>query len=169
MKEQLEEITESATEALAEVRQIAYDLRPFLIDRIGLTKSVDALVRRVADSTDVKVVASLADVDGVLPAGDEISLYRIVQEALGNAIKHAGATEIDVAVRRENGSIALSVRDNGRGFTPADGARAPGTSGFGLVGMAERARLLHAGLTIRSAPGEGTTIALEVKRSQDAG
>jgi len=168
-REQLEEITESATEALAEVRQIAYDLRPFHIDRLGLTKAVDAMVRQVAGATGVKVTAALSDIDGVLPAGDEISFYRIVQEALGNAVKHAQATEIQVGIRREDGTVALTVRDNGRGFAPAPASAAPGAGGFGLVGMAERARILRGGLTIHSAPGEGTTIGLTVAGREHAG
>jgi signal transduction histidine kinase len=163
--EQLVEITDSATEALAEVRQIAYDLRPFQIDRLGLTKAIDGLVRNVADASGLKISARLEGIDGVLPPGDEIGFYRVVQEALGNVVKHAQATEAEVTIRREAALVHLEIRDDGRGFVPGLGRSDAGKGGFGLIGMAERAKILGAALEIRSAPGHGTTIEVRVRRT----
>jgi signal transduction histidine kinase len=79
----------------------------------------------------------------------------VFQESLTNIAKHAQATQVEVTLEREGGSVVLTVRDNGRGFE-AGGARKPGS--FGLVGLRERAYLLGGEVTVRSAPGEGTTV-----------
>lgn len=154
------EISTMAAQAITEVKEIAYDLRPYQLDRLGLTRALEALTARVATSTGLPVNARLENIDGVLSKEAEITLYRIVQESLNNIVKHAGAAAVDVTIDRDDGAVRAQVRDNGRGFDVAAARRAPG--GMGLAGISERAAMLRATLNIASAPGRGTTIAVTI-------
>ncbi len=130
------EISAEASLAINETREIAYNLRPFQLDRLGLTKAIRAMIRTV-------------------------STYRIVQECLNNIVKHAKASSVSVGIRRNVDRVVLTIRDDGRGFTPAATTAEPGRGGFGTIGMAERARLLGGALSVQSAPGRGTTVRFE--------
>jgi signal transduction histidine kinase/streptogramin lyase len=162
--EQIEEIAEAATQSLSEVREIAHNLRPFQIDRLGLTKAIDAMVKRVAGSQLVRTTAHLDVIDGLLAPEIEIHLYRIVQESLNNIIKHAAATEAQVIIRKTKKAIDITIQDNGKGFSPATGGKDETStgSGFGLLGLAERVRILKGTWTIESAPANGTVIAVKL-------
>jgi signal transduction histidine kinase len=94
----------------------------------------------------------------------QTAIYRVAQEALTNVTRHAGATLVELELEEQGGGAELRVRDDGGGFDPAVVARADSGSGLGLVGMAERARLVGGELDVRSAPGGGTTITLRVPR-----
>jgi signal transduction histidine kinase/ligand-binding sensor domain-containing protein len=159
--EQMEEIAESASQALTEVRQMAYDLRPFQIDRLGLTKAIEAMVKKVADSNELRITTDLASIDGLLPPALEIHLYRIVQEGLNNIIKHAEATEANVTIKKDSPAMEMTIQDNGKGFNPDLATH--DRSGFGWIGMTERARILGASLLLQSAPGKGTTVTVRVE------
>ena len=161
--EQLEEISEAASHALGEVRQIAYDLRPFQIDRLGLTAAVEAMVGKTAGASGLRATTDLDDVAGLLPPEREIDVYRIVQESLNNVVKHAGATEVHVTIRKRDRGIDVTIRDNGRGFAPGAARSDAGAGGFGLLGMAERARILDATLDVESTPGQGTSVRVHVR------
>ena len=165
--EQLEEISEAATHALDEVRQIAYDLRPFQIDRLGLTAAIDALVRKTCGASGLRATTELDDVDGLVPPKREIDLYRIVQESLNNVVRHATATEVWVTIRRVGREIEMVIRDNGKGFAPSASRSDDGMGGFGLLGMAERARILGATLDVESAPGQGTSVRVHARLKGD--
>lgn len=161
--EQIEEIAEAAAESLAEVREIAHNLRPFQLDRLGLIKAIEALVRR-ANSPTLRVTARLDKVDTQLSPEREINLYRIVQESLNNIIKHSAASEATVTIERDASVIEMTIRDNGKGFNP--GATRIGESnnggGLGLAGIVERARIMGCVPLIESTPGKGTTVRLKI-------
>ncbi len=161
--EQLTDISTTASQAIDEVRQIAANLHPYQLDRLGLTKALTAMVRKVGAAAQLEIACALDNVDGLLPPASEINLYRIVQEGLNNIIKHAQATEASVQLRRLPHSLHLTMQDNGRGFVNAErgvlNAEAK-SSGFGLTGLSERALLLHGTLQIDSTPGEGTRLTL---------
>ena len=159
--EQLNEVSIAASESLAEVKAIAHDLRPYQIDRLGLRKALDAMVKAVSGSSSIRFTTEITELDGLLPKEAEINLYRIVQESLNNIIKHSAATEASLIVNKKAERIHIEVRDNGKGFVP--GALETSASGLGLVGIAERARILGAKYQIRSAPGKGTTISLQAE------
>jgi signal transduction histidine kinase/ligand-binding sensor domain-containing protein len=161
--EQLEEISEAATHALGEVRQIAYDLRPFQIDRLGLTAAVEAMVKKIAGASGLHATTDLDDIAGLLPPEREIDLYRIVQESLNNVVKHARATEVHVTIRTGARGIDVTIRDDGRGFAPGAVRSDAGAGGFGLLGMAERARILDAAIDVESSPGHGTSVRVHVR------
>jgi signal transduction histidine kinase len=164
----IEEICDEAAQALSEVREISYNLRPYQLDRLGLTKAIEAVVRRASDATTITFHTDIDSIDAVLDADSEINFYRIVQECLNNIVKHSEATLAAVTVRRSATRLLLSVNDNGKGFTP-DGVirRDPAQGGFGLFGIAERAQLLGGKMSTRSAPGQGTTITVEISLSEN--
>lgn len=160
MARQLREISEAAENALEEVRALSHALRPPELDRLGLTRAFVALGERLAEAGGPAIIFSVDPVDGTLPSELEINLFRIAQEAINNALKHAQATRIELSLRREPATLLLTVRDDGQGFTPAPTASGAGAkrSGLGLSSMQERARILGGELTLESAPGRGTRL-----------
>jgi signal transduction histidine kinase/ligand-binding sensor domain-containing protein len=164
--EAMTEIAAMATQAIAEVKEIAYDLRPYQLDRLGVTKALEALIARVSGSTTLQLNATIANIDGLLSKEAEITLYRIVQESLNNIVKHAEATVVAVEIADHAGGVRARIHDNGRGFTVS---AAPRPSGLGLSGMAERARMLNAQLTVASSPGHGTTVTLTIPEREARG
>lgn len=162
-QEQLDEISASASQAIEEVREIAYNLRPYHLDRFGLTKTLQAIFTRFSDSSDLRFVVEIDPIDGLFSKEDEISIYRIVQESLNNIVKHARATEAQLVIKREAQAVRLRIQDNGQGFRPAPVAAIEARQGgFGLIGMAERVRMLKGTYLIDSAPGQGTTITIKL-------
>jgi signal transduction histidine kinase len=153
VRSELQQISAIITETLKEAREIAHNLRPYQLDRLTLTAAIKAAVSKAAQGSPVRFATEVRDVDGLLTPEAEINLYRIVQEATTNILKHSGATQATVNVGVEFGKVRLVVSDNGRGLRqPAQ------TQGFGIRSMAERARVLGGALEIVSSPGEGTTL-----------
>lgn len=164
VREQLEEISSTATAAIDEVHEIAHNLRPYELDRLGLVKALETMVNKLAHSSSVRFFADLDRIDGFLSPAAETSIYRIVQESLNNVVKHAAATEARVSVKQVDRQLIVSVSDNGSGI---DRSVANGNGGgFGLVGIAERARLLGGSLEIESPPAGGTKIIVTVRPSE---
>ena len=161
-REQIDEISAEASQALGEVREISYNLRPHLLDRLGLTKAVEGLVQKAAAASTIAFATEIDDIDGVFPKGAEINFYRVAQESVNNILKHSAATEASLTVRRSAGRILLTVRDNGKGFDPGATQRVSRSGGFGLAGISERAALLGGHATIQSTFGEGTTITIRI-------
>ncbi|MEO6390338.1 MAG: two-component regulator propeller domain-containing protein [Pyrinomonadaceae bacterium] len=152
---ELNSISDSAAQALDEVREITNNLRPQLLDRLGLTKALTSMCKKM--SGVVEVECDVADIDHIFNEHEEISLYRIVQESLNNIIKHSSATDASVIIKREPSRVIMQIKDNGRGFDPATVR-----SGLGLTGLRERAQLLHGELSIESKSGEGATINVNI-------
>jgi signal transduction histidine kinase/ligand-binding sensor domain-containing protein len=161
----LEEISAEVRSAIQETREISYNLRPFQLDRLGLRKAIEALIRTVSKSSGIQMVAQVDDIDDLFPDQLRINFYRIVQEGLNNIVKHAEATTVNVRVQRTDKRMVLTIQDDGKGFSPGGGPAQPGPGGFGLTGMAERAKLLGGELEIQSAAGRGTVMTVIVNRS----
>ncbi|HEY0427187.1 MAG TPA: two-component regulator propeller domain-containing protein [Pyrinomonadaceae bacterium] len=159
---QLGEISETASLAIDEVREIAYNLRPFHLDELGLTKAVESMLDRISKSSTIDFARKIDSIDGFFPKDAEINFYRIVQECVNNIVKHSKATAASVEIERTfDGSIRLSIWDNGKGFETNEAALARARqSGFGLAGINERARILGGKLVINSAPDDGTIVKL---------
>jgi signal transduction histidine kinase/ligand-binding sensor domain-containing protein len=163
-RQQLEEISESVSEALQEVREISYYLRPAQLERLGLTTTLEEMLERVSTSSDINFSYQVASLDGALSADAEINFIRIVQESINNIIKHSRASEANIAISRGPHSVHLVVSDNGRGFVPAEASdNGKRQHSFGLIGLAERVRILGGSHLVRSAPGAGTTISVTIK------
>lgn len=158
-KEELDEITTTASRAISEVREIAYNLGPYHLERLGLADTIKGMVNRLAQASPICFSTELEQLNGLLSREAEMTLYRIAQEALNNLIKHAEATEAKVWLRREADGVRLTITDNGKGFhSQAAAAASPGAGGFGLTNISERVRLLGGSWVIDSAPGQGTSI-----------
>lgn len=158
------ELRDEASSAIEETREISYNLRPFQLDRLGLTKAVEAMIRTTATASRIRFTSELDNIDDLFPEDLRINFYRIVQESLGNIMKHAQATEVSISVKRRLENVILTIEDNGRGFTPDERGSSSQTSrsGFGLTGMGERASLLGGELKVQSVQGRGTTVMVEI-------
>jgi signal transduction histidine kinase len=161
-REELDEINTIASRTINEVREIAYNLGPYHLERLGFENSIRDMATRVSQASGIAIATELDGLDGALSSETQMSLYRVAQEALNNVVKHSRATETRIALKRERAGVRLIVADNGQGFNSQTekasetlGGRRPG---FGLNGMAERVRLLGGALTVRSAPEQGTTV-----------
>jgi signal transduction histidine kinase len=155
----LDEAVEMLTTGIADLRALITDLRPAALDELGLEAALRTLAERVARQSGLEIDL---DVDLAWERGDsptrhtqevESAGYRLVQEALTNVIKHAGATRVEIRVTDDDDCMQITLRDDGDGFEPG-----AATSGFGLVGMRERVALVHGSLELESAPAAGTTI-----------
>ena len=156
-REATAKLRELVVATLQDVRQLAVELRPKVLDDFGLVPALERLTETFGAQTRIDVQFEPGLADERLPGEVETALYRIVQESLTNVVKHAQAAHVSVLLTRRGGSVAAVIEDDGRGFEPgeADG-------GFGLEGMRERIQLLDGTLTIESAPGGGTTLVAEV-------
>jgi two-component system sensor histidine kinase UhpB len=153
------EIPDAIRESIEAVRRISRELRPEALDDLGLANALLTLCRRMARQSGVRVQPELDLADGMpdLPSETELVIYRVAQEALTNAIRHAEATHITLSLRAAEDHIALRVRDDGRGIA----LPLPGDTS-GISGMRERALLIGAQLNIRSNAGAGTEVQLDV-------
>jgi len=157
--ESLRMLQDVAQEALDEMRLLIFELRPPILEQVGLVAALRARLSAVEGRANLNT-RLVADELVSLPAPVEQALYRIAQEALNNALKHARAGNIAVELRQEPERLTLMVSDDGVGFDPA-AARAGG--GLGLLGVAERVAQLNGTLAIESAPGTGTRLRVEVR------
>jgi signal transduction histidine kinase len=144
------------------LRALITDLRPAALDDLGTKGAIETLVERVArQGIDIELSVDLAWEEGRSPTRHtpelETAMYRIVQEAIGNAIKHGGAEHATVEIREDEKMLRLTVRDDGKGFDPTQKR-----SGFGLLGIRERVELLDGTLAIDSTPGAGATLSVVV-------
>jgi two-component system sensor histidine kinase UhpB len=155
-------ITARIDETMEIVRRIASELRPSVLDQLGLEAAIDWLVREASKRTGITVTLQADELPG-LP--DELAshAFRIIQEALTNVTRHSRATRVSVTVRHLRASIILGVEDNGVGFAPES---LSGLSSLGLVGMRERAMACGGTLTVRGRPGEGTAIIVIIPVAQ---
>lgn len=158
---QLEEIAEEIGAAIEEVRRMARGLRPPALDMLGLAPAIESHARTLAAAGGLHLDLTLEDEGRALSPEAELAVYRIVQEALSNVVRHANASAVYVALRRTDDAVEAVVRDNGRGFT-LDGTLTDGARGLGLFGMQERASYLGGTVAITSTPGRGTTVRVRV-------
>jgi two-component system sensor histidine kinase UhpB len=164
VRPQIEELRALISSAIDQVRRLALNLRPPTIDQLGLLPALRSLVATFTDGAGLHVTLEAPREPIALTRERTLAVYRVVQEALTNAAKHADAHNISVTVRREGDWLVATVRDDGRGFTPEAFTRrrqqpASG-AGVGLFGMEERARLAGGALSVQSAPGRGASVTL---------
>jgi signal transduction histidine kinase len=150
-------IRQLAVDTLQDVRRLAVELRPKALDDFGLVAALERLTESFQEQTGL--AADFVDGLGGEPLAGEAAtaLYRIVQEALTNVVKHAQAGHVSILLTRKNGQVALVIEDNGLGFDPERPV-----DGFGLQGMRERVELLGGSMRVESSTGAGTTLAVEV-------
>jgi len=157
LEAELAETKALANQAMRELLSLARQLRPTALDDLGLAAAIAGQVDRLGHG---EIEAELSTEGELSDLGDDAQLvvYRVAQEALSNAARHSGASRVEVRVRRlQDGGVALTVADDGRGFAFDEAER-----GLGIAGMRERALLIGGELTIESRPERGTTVRLTV-------
>lgn len=159
MRVRLSESVEIVEHALGQVRDLSLNLRPSLLDDLGLGPAMRWFVDRLASRLAINVQLDIRLDEGRLPSGVETACFRVAQEALTNATRHAQARHIEIVLAQEDEWVELLIRDDGQGFDVRQAReRASGGSSLGLPGMEERAVLVGGRLSIDSAPGRGTTL-----------
>jgi signal transduction histidine kinase len=151
----IENALDQITTAIGDLRSLITELRPAALDELGTKPALESLVARVAGQTDLAIdfVYEDGDADARHTAEIESTVYRLVQEALTNITKHAGATRVEIRVGDRDGRIEVTVQDDGHGFDPQ-----AASAGFGLMGMRERLALVHGSIDLESTPGAGTRL-----------
>jgi signal transduction histidine kinase len=165
---ELSEISGALSDAIEEVRELAHNLRPYQLDRLGLTAALRALAGSLSRSSQIAFSADLENIDALFGPEPSTTIYRIVQESATNVLKHSGATAAAITVKQRSRVVEITVSDNGAGF--AAGNR-PGASppGFGLSGIVQRAIMLGGTAAIDPAAGRGTTVSVTIPiASQEA-
>jgi PAS domain S-box-containing protein len=151
----LQAILKDIDHMIQSAQRVSAELRPGMLDELGLVAAVECGARRFAQRTGTKCALEFPREDLAIEPEVSTALFRIFQEAVANIARHAEATEVSVRLAKGDDGLRLEVRDDGKGFREAQ--LSPGGS-LGILGMRERALLLNGRLTIRSAPGEGATV-----------
>ena len=151
-REHLSSIRTLAERTINQVRDLALLLRPSMLDDLGLAPALNWHARETSKRTGRNVMVSSDDTIDSLPEDHQTCIYRLVQEAVNNAVRHANPRTIQVSVRKEGQKVEVTVRDDGAGFDTRV------MRGLGLLGMEERVRRLGGRLQINSEPGQGTLI-----------
>ena len=159
--EKAESILRLVDETIGSVRRIATELRPGILDDLGLVAAVEWAAEEFELRTGIKCRLYLPDGEIAIDPEATTAIFRILQETLTNITRHAEATRVDIRLGRENGNIVLEVRDNGRGI--GEEQLLAGRS-LGILGMRERALLLGGQLTIHGAPGKGTIVRVVIPK-----
>lgn len=144
------------------LRRLSHELRPTILDDLGLGPAVEWLAQGVAERSGLPICVE-AEIGRLAPAL-ETTLYRIVQESLNNVVRHARARRVEIVLRETPDEVAAVVRDDGQGLDVKATFRQRGDRGLGLIGMRERAEALGGNLRIRSTPEEGTEVRVTLPR-----
>jgi len=148
---------------IIDLKRIALDLRPSMLDHLGLEATLHAYIKEFKSRTKLDVAYDISMLNKRLPIDIEITLYRIIQEALTNIVKHSSANKIGIDIKEQKERINIIIQDNGQGFS-VDKAFNPETRGisFGIIGMQERVKNLGGDFEISSEKGKGTKLSLYV-------
>lgn len=163
LREELALVRESARAGLDDVRRVARELRPGVLDDLGLHAALAALATDVSARGGPAVRRTFGPGLPALPPETEVVVYRVAQEALTNVLRHADATQVELSLLRVGPHVVLEVQDDGRGIPDTGAAR----SGTGMVGMRDRATLVGGLVELSSSPGRGTTVRLRVPANGD--
>ncbi len=158
-----------AVRTLDGVHQIIFDLRPSLLDDLGLLPALRWYAEGRLTPLGTKVRFEASGPERRLPSETEVALFRVVQEAVSNIVKHAEAENVVISLESTESRLCIEVEDDGRGFDVQSVGSEPGqVRGLGLLGMQERVELIGGRFTVESHPGNGTRIAIEVSLSREA-
>ncbi|HET7753052.1 MAG TPA: ATP-binding protein [Anaeromyxobacteraceae bacterium] len=164
----LEEVKQLAVSALDEVHRLIRDLRPSVLDDLGLYSAVRWYAENTLSPRGIALRCELGELEPTLPAAWDIALFRMCQEAVNNVARHAQAETVLIQLGVEDGELRIEIEDDGRGFEP-DAPRPEGDRlHWGLIGIRERAELLGGTARIESSPGHGTRVEIRVRLPQDA-
>lgn len=163
MKEQLNTINETASESIKEIRNIAHHLHPNLLDKIGLSKTLQAMIHKIDGTSSISFSTTFDDIDDVFNIESEVNIYRIVQEGINNIVKHAEAKHATISIMKNDKTVSITIQDDGKGFdlinSPKDYFS---TEGFGLRSLNERVKYLNGETVIDSKNGVGTKLIITI-------
>lgn len=163
MRNRLRGIQSTAIRTLDEIHKVIWELRPTLLDDLGLVAAVEWLAETHLEASNIKVHLETAGMERRLPSKIETAIFRIIQEAITNIIRHANAESACISLDFEESHVVTHVEDDGRGFDIDEAMRATKRGrGLGLLSMKERAELLGGVFSIRSNPGQGTQIDVRI-------
>jgi signal transduction histidine kinase len=149
-------------DSITELRRVIFDLRPITLDAAGLVPAVEKLVEDLQSVFESRLELQVHGKPCRFSSDVEIGAYRIIQEAVNNALKHAGAASVVINTQFANDTLQITVTDDGQGFS-VDQATSPHSKSAGLIGMRERARSLGGELSVASIAGQGTTVTVEIQ------
>jgi two-component system sensor histidine kinase DegS len=156
---EIKDLKKMVRSALYEVRRIIYDLRPMALDDLGLVPTLKKYLQTIEEyHSTTKINFSNLGIETRLPAQYEVALFRLIQESVTNALKHAEAREIVVKLEINQNRVAAVIKDNGKGFNTQEKKR----ESFGIIGMRERVELLEGQLSIDSKIGKGTIVIIQI-------
>ncbi|WP_010499451.1 sensor histidine kinase [Paenibacillus elgii] len=163
VKDELNDLKTGVRGGIEEVRKIIFNLRPMALDDLGLVPTLRKFVQDYEERTKIRTKIELVGKEVRLPSGMEVAVYRLVQEAFSNVLKHAEASHVSLELTFQQQMIKITVSDNGVGFSTdnIDKKIAHG-SHYGLMGMRERVELLEGRMDIESAPGAGTKLSMVI-------
>lgn len=163
VKKRITDIKHLLNQIMLEVRRISYNLMPSILEDFGLPPALHHLCEQLSQTEDLKIRFVSTGLDERLKRAVEIGLYRIVQEALNNIIKHSGAREATIQLIKDKRMITLIIEDDGKGFDAAAKRITAKRRGMGLMNMKERAESFHATFSLSSRRGEGTEIVVQLE------
>lgn len=158
--EQFEEISRTAGQALDEVRRISYNLHPYQLDRLGLTKAIQSMFVNIEGASGIKFDLKIENVDNLFNKEREINIYRIVQECVNNILKHSGANNAEVSIQKLNDGVYIEIADNGRGFDFE--MMKSESKGFGLKNLINRVSFLDGEIEYKSSAYFATIIKIKI-------
>ena len=164
--ERLNSTLKSIDGAINSVRRIATELRPPVLDTLGLAAAIEWQATDFQNRTGIKCRLNQMDEDIPLSREGSIAIFRIFQEALTNVARHSDASEVNIRFERTNGQLVLKIEDNGKGISAN---RLSGVHSLGILGMQERVRLLNGQITISDQNGDGTVVSVKVPLEENPG
>lgn len=163
----LGKISDLIKESISEVKEISSTLHPHQLERLGLTKALKAMINKISESCNIEIEADLIDITDCIEKGNEINIYRIIQESLNNIVKHSGAQKAYVGITKEGNNISIVVEDYGKGYDINNREMQNKLGeGLGLKSITERVRLINGVLNMESSPGKGTKIRITIQCRQ---
>ena len=162
-RQQLETLWQQTDNILQGVRRLSQDLRPAALDRLGLLPGLEWLASSTTESSGIATTVTVEGTERRLPEEVAVAIFRIAQETLRNVWRHSGASNAEITVKFDERLTTLTVRDDGTGFDlPGDISELARAGKLGLTGIKERAQLVGGTTTVKSSPGQGATITVEL-------
>ena len=157
-EETLEHLLDITTDALEDTRSMSHNLRPPILNTMGLTIAIQSLVEKMKESSSMKITLEMTEtIDAIVQKELEINIYRILQESFNNVFKHASATKIEIKIQKKEDELLIEFEDNGKGFN-----QNTAKYGQGIVGIKERVSLMKGTLLIQSEEKKGTHIFIKI-------
>lgn len=156
----LDQIANSASSTIDEVRRIAYNLHPYHLERLGLTNAVLSIIDNAEASSQINFEINSDNIDNIFSKDSEINFFRIIQECINNIIKHSQASNAWISIQKKEKEVLVKIKDNGKGFF-SNLSLNDGVEGYGLKNIEKRIHIIKGEIKINSEPGNGTEVLIK--------